>query len=127
MQNIIQITATTPGSKPLNIQESIELGEDLNHSLIELEAAVEGFIYMSRADFYPAQSKLLMYRRNPDKTIGSVEFPECHNLRDAVSIMSEMFCILHECVEAQDTDKAAALLAFNLDKTFLANLDRQLG
>jgi hypothetical protein len=127
MQNVIQVTATTPGSKPLNIQESIESGEDLNHSLIELEATVEGFIYTSRADFHPAQSKLLMYRQNPDKTIEPVEFPKCHNLRDAVGIMSEMFCLLQECVEAQDIDKAAALLAFNLDKTFLANLDRRLG
>lgn len=126
MQNIIQVTATTPGQRPLNIQQSIELNEPLNHELIELEATVEGYIYTSKADFHPMQSKLLVYRRNPDKTIGFVEFPDCHDLKDAVGVMAEMFSLLNEFITGGQIDRAASLLMFNLDKTFLEALDAKL-
>lgn len=126
MQNTIQVIATTPGQRPLNIQRSIELNEPLNHELIELEATVEGYIYTSKADFHPAQAKLIVYRRNPDKTISFVEFPDCRDLRDAVGVMAEMFSLLNEFIAEGRVDRAASLLAFNLDKTFLETLDAKL-
>lgn len=126
IQATIQVTVTTPGQRPLNIQRSIELNEPLNHELIELEVTAEGYIYTSKADFHPAQSRLLVHRRNPDKTISFVEFPDCHDLKDAVGVMAKMFSLLNEFIAEGQIDRAASLLMFNLDKTFLETLDAKL-
>jgi hypothetical protein len=125
MLGTVEVTATTPGNRPLDIKEVIGQNRPLSHDLIELEAIVQGFMYKSRADFRPKERILLVYYRTPDGMMETLSFDDCQNLRGAIGTLVQLFSYLHECIDAKDYEKASGLLAFNLDEAFIAKLGLQ--
>ena len=117
----IEITITTPGGKVLSFPDAVT-SEDIQHELIELECIVSGFTYKSRADFHPPKGVLEVYRRNETGFLTSNFFPS-NTLHQASYVLMELFRQLHEAITEEDHSKAAILLSFNLDESFVAALN----
>jgi hypothetical protein len=117
----IEITVTIPGGKILNFPEVVT-SEHIDHELLELECVVPGFRYKSRADFHPLKGILKAYRRNEGGFLVPNSF-ECGTLHQASAVLMELFCQLQEAIGQKDYGKAATLLLFNLDESFVAALN----